>query len=436
MHIRPFLPPPVVFYLNNDSTLKIEDIRISVAATPKETEHFFHLVQEQFLIQGFNILKTNPNKDEKELRALAVDRVLGFYEPFARYTHRFQRITTYWKKFRDSCAYHAAKKWRELKPDKRITYDGHSNSQLPLFYQHLRTQRSDSPLLSETQPEYLISEGSRFQDTYWQDDKDKAAVTFSDLDFFRYVRQSSQDLELDQDGPNAWYLVCPEIGAVVDNQRVFRTALAIMYFRGRKLWFRYERTPTSFARLLNTPAPQISTASLQLASSGTNPTLVPAYPAGPTVSSDKSPKAPTQGPKNIGAKRQREPDAQAESSKAPKVSRVRELAPQQILEVAPFTKLDKEAAEPQKKDHTVYDDSELGEIVMDGAKRKAQVLAAREAALRRLDGLADSTDPDEAWDLFTDLPGCERWDIFNDAIELFRLNPATIEWNKILWESI
>ena len=244
MQIRPFLPPPVVFHLNNDSTLKIEDIRISVAATPKETEHFFQLVQEQFLIQGFNMLKTNPNKDEKELRVLAIDRVLGFYEPFARYTHRFQTITPYWKKFRDSCAYHAAKKWRELKPDKRITYDGHSNSQLPLFYRHLRTQRSDSPQLSETQPEYLISEGSRFQDTHWQDEKDKAAVTFSDLDFFRYVRQSSQDLELDQDGPNAWYLVCPEIGAVVDTQRVFRTALAIMYFRGRKLWFRYERTPT------------------------------------------------------------------------------------------------------------------------------------------------------------------------------------------------
>ena len=37
------------------------------------------------------------------------------------------------------------------------------------------------------------------------------------------------------------------------------------------------------------------------------------------------------------------------------------------------------------------------------------------------------------WDLFTDLPGCERWDLFNDAMELFRLNPATIEWNRILW---
>lgn len=73
MEIRLYLPFPVIFYSNTDITLSIEDIRTLVTAIAQETDRSFYLAQEQFLIRGFDILKTYPSKDEKKLRALAID---------------------------------------------------------------------------------------------------------------------------------------------------------------------------------------------------------------------------------------------------------------------------------------------------------------------------------------------------------------------------
>ena len=73
MEIRVYPPSTVIFYFNTDTTLNIDDIRTSITATAQETDRSFYLAEEQLLIRGFDTLKTYPSKDEKKLKALAID---------------------------------------------------------------------------------------------------------------------------------------------------------------------------------------------------------------------------------------------------------------------------------------------------------------------------------------------------------------------------